>query len=231
MVINSPAIAAGTPEVADLSNTISTTSAGEEFNLYRHYQEYTCRYRRIEIPDGSWPVTKERICIDLAITGAFLLDLQYTTNKTIESLPLPVGSNPASRIPHDVSCGSYTSTTGLGSSGIIVTTQPGIKTRLAKDSDQEISIGRMFPNIVLYPDPTFSDSALLDDPQILKWFAFRLLPQLIKMGGQEQELGLGVVNEIANYSFQADYSPGNLGSAYRTPLPANTFFKLELMKT
>ena len=214
-----------------LSGTITALSGNNLVEVTRDQQDLMFTYSAVtvvgdEYPQLTWPYAQS---ISGFGKGGLLVDLFYNVTRTIENLPVPVGGGVELRIPHELSAGSYTSTTGMGTGGVVVTTQPGIKQRVTKTTDEEHSISRNFGKVLISPDPTADNVELSDQEQILKWLMYRLIPQLVAMGGTDQTLGIGTSSEIASYRFDAFYSPTN--NIYgKTPVPDCPEVMLQLMK-
>jgi len=214
-----------------LSGTITALSGGNLAEVTRDYQDLMFTYSAVtvigdEYPQLTWPYAQS---ISGFGRGCLLVDLFYNVTRTIENLPVPVGGGVEIRIPHELSAGSYTSTTGMGTGGVVTTSQPGIKQRLTMATDTEYNISRSFGKVLISPDPTYNNTELRDQEHILKWLMYRLIPQVITMGGTNQSLGIGTSSEVASYRFDAFYSPTN--NIYgKIPVPDCPEFKLQLMK-
>jgi len=214
-----------------LSGTVNAASGGNLAEVTRDYQDLMCTYSAVtvvgdEFPQLTWPYNQS---ISGYGRGGLLVDLYYNVTRTIENLPIPIGGGVELRVPHELSAGSYTSTTGMGTGGVITTVQPGIKQRITNPRDEEHSISRNFGQVLITPDPTANNVELREQEHILKWFMYRLIPQIIVMGGTKQDLGIGTISEIASYRFDAFYSPTN--NIYgKIPVPDCGEFKLQLMK-
>jgi hypothetical protein len=214
---------------ASLSNTVSTASGGNLAEVTRFTQDLTCEYSSVTVVDDAWPqlVTDYTGGVKTG-TSAYKLNLNYNISQTRENIPIPLNGGVEVRIPLELSAGSYDSTTGLGTGGIVTTQQQGVKQRLTMAGDEFFNISRFFNNIILIPDPSFNNSDLQSQEAIATWFKYRVIPQLISNGGNIESLGMGAINDISNYGFKAYWSPTN-NIWHREAVPQCPQFKFQLM--
>ena len=184
-----------TATVGSIVSSITPLGGQAQTCTFCHEQTMDFVYRSTSSIGQHWPPEINALGHCSATSGlggghylakavpVMLIDMSYHVKKYKDYIPLPVGSSVDQRIPHELTVSADVAT-GVGTSGVCVTTSAGFMRRACETGDAEYENTVTWLPTMLTQDPFGgARDSFRSDPTMAKWFFYKFMPLLIRGGG------------------------------------------------
>jgi len=185
-----------TATVGSIVSSITPLGGQAQTCTFCHEQTMDFVYRSTSSIGQHWPPLIEDLGFCSATSGGgfaglypgvgvavMVIDMSYHVKKYKDYIPLPVGSSVDQRIPHELTVSADVAT-GVGTSGVCVTTSAGFMRRACETGDVEYENTVTWLPTMLTQDPFGgARDSFRSDPTMAKWFFYKFMPLLIRGGG------------------------------------------------
>jgi hypothetical protein len=217
----------GAQNIGNLSGTITPTAGGTLKDIWKHEQNYTCFYSSTSAAGNAWPLTCQADkMLDGDVVPVMKMDIGYTVDQRVTTLPIQAGTNVDHFTNQTMTLSSDdTSGAGVGDTGTITTTVPGVIQRFAQTGDPTYFNHAWFTDTLLFEDPFANmPAAYRSDQRMATWFVYTFLPGLITEGGSN------VFSASTGQHYAWKWSPDKT-VAGSEPVPGEPKFSVDLLES
>ena len=223
-----------TATVNSITSAITPLGGQAQTCTFCHEQTMDFVYRSTSSIGQHWPPEINSLGHCSATSGlggghylatavpVMIIDMSYHVKKYKDYIPLSVGSSVDQRIPHELTVSADVST-GVGTSGVCVTTSAGFMRRACETGDAEYENTVTWLPTMLTQDPFGgARDSFRSDATMAKWFFYKFMPLLIRGGGSIPGHGSALGPWVWTYSPTSTLIGAKL-------VPAEPQFKNQLM--